>query len=128
MPRVAISPIGASGIDIGFTAAETIDASLVPTSFVATTETVYSEPFSRLEIQQVNVPTVQTHVHERPPGLAVATYEVMTELPFVRGATQETLIVLSAPVTLTLLGGDGRAKPVLTGPVAPDHEPNPCMF
>ncbi len=68
-PAVADAPVGASGMVIGVTALDGIDAGPVPAALVAVTVNVYVVPLARPE--NVAVVTSPAVVAVRPPGLDV---------------------------------------------------------
>jgi hypothetical protein len=112
-----------AGTAAGTTGALGDDTVPAPPLLTATTVNVYGTPLLRPLIVQ-DVPNV---VHERPPGTAVATYE-LTTVP--AGAVQDTSAEPTAGTATTPVGAPGAAGVVgargVTGAAA--HSPEPTAF
>lgn len=73
--------VGAPGTVTGVTEFDTLEAELVPTSFVAVTVNVYAVPLARPVTVIGDAPPDAVN----PPGFDVTVYSVIAEPPFETG-------------------------------------------
>ena len=86
MPRVPTALVGAPGTVAGVTAADTLDDTLSPTAFVATTVNVYAVPF----VKPLTTIGLDAPLAVAPPGDAVTVYETIADPPSLDGASNAT--------------------------------------
>lgn len=88
---------------MGVTLPEADEAAPVPALLVAVTLKVYACPLvSPLTMSGLALP-----VTARPPGDAVAVYELMLRPPVLEGAVKETVTLRFAPATEVIAGAPG---------------------
>ncbi len=110
LPLTPLTPVGAPGSVAGVTAADAVEALLVPTLFVAVTVNVYAVPFVRPVIVQESAPG--DHEHVPPPELAVTVYAVIVDPPLLASALHDTTTCALPLTPLTPVGAPGTATGV----------------
>jgi hypothetical protein len=120
LPGAALVSTGAVGTAAGVADIE-FDAGPVPTPFVAVTVKVYVVPFVRPLTVQPSVPVV----HEKPPVVDVAVYEVTAE-PFDAAADQPRVTLPLPRAAVVSVGAPG--SPAGVADIEFDAEPVPAPF
>ncbi len=105
LPRTPDTLVGAPGTVAGVTAADGVEALLVPKLFVAVTVNVYAVPF----VRPVTVQESASDDHEQvpPPELAVTVYAKITAPPVLAGALHDTTTSVLPRTPLTPVGAPG---------------------
>jgi len=98
--------VAASGSVAGVTAADAVEALLVPTLFVAVTVNVYGVPFARPVTVHESAPIDHEHV---PPELAVTVYAKIAAPPESAGALHDTTTCVLPLTPVTLVGAGGAS-------------------
>jgi hypothetical protein len=117
-PETAVTPVGASGTDIGVTEDDAAEAIELPTELVAFTVNVTGVPFVRPVSEAVKT-------FPRLMGLpvdGVTIYPVIAEPPVFVGADQETAAWPLPATAVTLIGASGTVIGVTEDDTADKEE------